>query len=427
MKRQRSALAIALRVVVIALASIGTVLYTGGYFPGGLVLLAAGPTYLGCVYVSAGADGVRKRLVAFARDLGTPLVAIAIALLIGAIVLVATGFNPLVAYGALFHGALVRNWHISVLNASPVIFTALSVAFAFKAGLFNIGAEGQYYVGAMAAAWIGLYLPFPAIVSIPIVIAFAAIMGAAWNLIPAFLKVRTGAHEVITTMMLAHTARFLSNLFIRANGGDPANSPHPYRTTEINVNTELPRFQQFMPEANFRAHTGILLAIVVALLVHYILTKTRVGFAIRAVGHNKDAARAQGISVAKITAVALLGAGALSALAGVNQVNGLEHRLLQDLQANFGWNGISVALLAGGNPIAIIFTGFLWGALDAGGQFMQRTTQITGSIVEMIKGLILFLIVARRHLFVIVSAWWSTRRRGVRAIERPAMGYPRER
>lgn len=409
MNQQRSALAVTLRVAIIVLAVIGTVLYTGGYFWGGLVLLASGLAYLGYVFVSHGAAGVRKRLATAAQELVTPLVAIFIALLIGAVVLVATGFNPLVAYGALFHGALIRNWHISVLNASPVILTALSVAFAFKAGLFNIGAEGQYYVGAMAAAWISLYLPFPAIISIPIVIVFAAAMGAAWNIVPALLKVRTGAHEVITTMMLAHTARFLSNLFIRANGGDPANSTHPYRTTPINLNTEFPRFQQFMPEANFRAHTGILLAIAVALLVHFVLTRTRIGFEIRAVGQNKDAARAQGISVAKITFVALLGAGALSALAGVNQVNGLEHRLLQDLQANFGWNGISVALLAGGNPIAIIFTGLLWGALDAGGQFMQRTTQITGSIVEMIKGLILFLIVARRHLFSIVRIWWLSR------------------
>ena len=185
---------------------------------------------------------------------------------------------------------------------------------------------------------------------------------------------------------------------------------HPCVTWEILPNNFLPRFQQFLPQANYRVHTGILIAIVVALLIHYILYYTSWGFEIRAVGENKDAARAQGISVGKNIFRALLIAGFLAGLAGFNQVNGLDHRLFENLQAGYGWNGISVALLAGGNPIGVVFTGLLWGVLDAGGQFMARTTQTPSAIVEIVKGTILFLVVAR-YIYTAIGNWRRKRQR----------------
>mgnify|MGYP006295304583 FL=1 len=401
----------------LVLGTVGSVLWLGAtmsrgetyYFWGVWLIVAAIGVYLWRYYLINGSQELRGLVLHSARRMAVPMMGVFIAIVIGAVLMLVTGYNPIEAYGAMFFGGLVRNWHITVLNAAPLIFTALSVAFAFKAGLFNIGAEGQYYLGAMAAAWFGIRLGLPAFISIPLIFVFAGLFGAAWNVVPAFLKVRTGAHEVITTMMLAHTARYLSPVFIRANGGDPATSTHPYVTTEILPNNFLPRFQQFLPQANYRVHTGIIIAIVVALIIHYILYHTSMGFEIRAVGENKDAARAQGISVGKNIFRALLVAGFLAALAGFNQVNGLDHRLFENLQAGYGWNGISVALLAGGNPIGVVFTGLLWGMLDAGGQFMARTTQTPSAIVEIVKGTILFLVVAR-DIYTAIGNWRRRRR-----------------
>ncbi len=406
-----------LGVVTIALGVIGAVLWLGAtfrsdetfYFWGIWLIAAAMGVFLLRYALENGTDELLVLVRRSARSMVVPVLGILVAIVIGGVLMLITGYDPFVAYRALFYGGLVRNWHISVLNAAPLIFTALSVAFAFKAGLFNIGAEGQYYLGAMGATWLSLNLGLPGILSIPMIFVFAALMGAAWNIVPAFLKVKTGAHEVITTMMLAHTARYLSPVFIRATGGDPATSSHPYVTFEILESAKLPRFQMFMQNANYRVHTGIILAILVALGIHFLLFHTRIGFEIRAVGENKDAARAQGISVGKNIFRALLIAGGLAALAGFNQVNGLDHRLFENLQAGYGWNGISVALLAGGNPIGVVFTGLLWGMLDAGGQFMSRTTQTPSAIVEIVKGIILFLVVAK-YIYTAATQWWKRRR-----------------
>jgi len=381
--------------IVIILGIIGTTLYMGSAFSGLFFLLAAVVLYVFFQWYMEGKQAVRELLIGGAKRLMVPVIGIILAILIGAVVMLASGYDPINAYKALFYGAFVRNWHISVLNAAPLLFTGLSVALAFHAGLFNIGAEGQYYIGAMAATWLGLTIKLPPYLSLVLIFILSGMLASAWNIVPAVLKVRTGAHEVITTMMLAHVARYLSPIFIRANGGDPSTSTHAYVTNQLPESNWLPRFNVFIPDANYRLHTGILVAIVVAILVYYLLYYTRIGFEIRAVGQNKDAARAQGISIGKNILLALLFAGFLAGLAGVNQVVGLDHKLYENLSAGYGWNGISVALLAGSHPIGVIFTSLLWGALDAGGQYMSRVTQTSNSIVEIIKGIMLFLVVAR--------------------------------
>lgn len=392
---QNKNLKIALIVLILATGIIGTVLYMASYFSGLLLIAAALVLYYFYRRVGEGREVAGLWAKSFVKKLYIPVIGIVAAILIGALIMLATGYDPIRAYKALFYGGFVKNWHISVLNAVPLIFTGLSIAFAFQAGLFNIGAEGQFYIGSMAATWLGIRLGMPPLISILLMFVIAGAAAAAYNIIPAFLKVKTGAHEVITTMMLAHTAKFLSPIFIRANGGDPATSSHAYVTDAIRESNFLPMFKSFLPNANYRLHIGILIAIAVALLVYYILYYTRIGYEVRAVGQNKNAARAQGISIGKNIMIALLVAGFLSGLAGVNQVAGLDHKMFENLNAGYGWNGISVALLAANNPIGVIFTSILWGALDAGGQYMTRTTQIPASIVEIVKGIILFLIVAK--------------------------------
>ncbi|MGM0431783.1 MAG: ABC transporter permease [Spirochaetota bacterium] len=409
-----------LRSVTVVLGAVGLVLYFGGYFWGGLILIAALIAVAVEKGLSSGGQSLSAALKSAGKRLTIPLLGLLLALIIGMIIMLITGFNPIESYRALFYGGLIRNWSVSVLNATPLIFTGLSVAFAFQAGLFNIGAEGQYYIGAMAATFLGLTLDLPLLVTVVLIFILGGAASAAWNFVPALLKVKTGAHEVITTMMLAHTARYLSPVFIRAFGGDPATSTHAYVTDTLPQSSWLPNFKTFLPEANYRLNIGILIGILFALGVYYILYKTRIGFEIRAVGHNKEAARAQGISVGKNIFRALLGAGALSGTAGIVQVIGLDHKLFLNLEGGYGWNGIAVALLASNNPIGVIFTALLWGVLDAGGQYMVRVTDTPNSIVEIIKGIILFLIVARY-----IYTYWGDRirrkrRRGAEERDRSA-------
>ncbi|HUV08576.1 MAG TPA: ABC transporter permease [Spirochaetia bacterium] len=377
------------------LAVVGTVLAVASYFYGLLFILAAVVLLFLYRLKTVDRETYNRQMRQFLMNLAIPLLGIAIAIIIGGVIMALTGYDPITAYAALFYGGFVRNWHVSILNSVPLIFTGLSVAFAFKAGLFNIGAEGQYYVGAMVAAYLGITMNLPPFFSIMIIFFVSGLVAAAYNFIPALLKVKTGAHEVITTMMFAHIARFSSSIFIRAMGGSPDTSKHPYVTDPILESNWLPMFNSFLPKANYRLHMGILAGILMALFVYYVLFYTKFGFEIRAVGHNPLAAKAQGISSGKNIFRALLFAGFLSGLAGFNQVLGLDHKLFENLSAGYGWNGISVALLASNHPIGVVFTSILWGALDAGGQYMARTQQTPNSIVEIIKGIILFLVVAR--------------------------------
>jgi len=389
----------ATRICTVLLLVVGTVLFLGSRHIGLVFLVAAAALWLVGEVLKHG----KKRLIELSRrglkTIRLPFVGSILAFVIGGILLLITGYQPLASLGAMIYGGLIKNWHISILNAVPIIFTALSITIAFKGGLFNIGAEGQYYIGTMAATWLGIRFDLPSLIVIPLIFIIGGASGAAYNAIPAVLKVKTGAHEVVTTMMFAYIARTLSSLFIRFNGGDPAVSTHAYITDPISESAWLATFKSFFPEANYRLHIGILIAVIAALVVHHILYRTRLGFEIRAVGHNSAAAQTQGIAVGRIILITMLLAGALAAFAGVTQVLGLDHKMFGNLNAGYGWNGIAVALLAGNSPIGVVFCALFWGALDAGGQYMSRTLQTPTSIVEIVKGLILFLILAR-YLFM---------------------------
>ena len=383
-----------LTVLIILLGSAGLVLWFAAYFWGLLLLGGAGMLFYLMRRVGQNRETARGDLQKLLRNLFIPVAGIVAAIIIGAVLMAVTGYNPFEAYRALFYGGFVKSWHVSVLNATPLIFTGLSVAFAFKAGLFNIGAEGQYYVGAMAATFLGIYLKMPGILVIPLIFLISGAVAGAYNYIPALLKVRTGAHEVITTMMFAHIARYLSNVFIRNFGGNPETSSHPYVTWPIQDRAWLPRFQQFLPEANYRLHIGF--------LSEYSWPFSSTIFCITPNSDSRsapsgrtrwqpDPGNFRGHKHLSCPAVCRL----FSGVRGGGPGHRVRPQTVQNLSAGYGWNGISVALLASNNPIGVVFTAILWGSLDAGGQYMSRTVQTPNSIVEIIKGIILFLVVAR--------------------------------
>ncbi len=273
--------------VIVGIAGIS--MYFASIFSGILLILAAPVIYYLYRGLSTDLKTVKGEIFPILKNLLIPLIGIAAAIIIGALIMTLTGYNAIKAYKALFYGGFIKNWSISILNATPLIFTGLSIAFAFKAGLFNIGAEGQYYVGAMVAAFLGITLNLPPVISILLIFIIGGFFAAAYNFIPALLKVKTGAHEVITTMMFAHIARYLSSIFVRGMGGDSA-GPHPYVTDPILKTNWLFVFKSIFPSASYRLHIGILIGIAMALLVNYILYRTVFGYEIRAIGQNKDAA-----------------------------------------------------------------------------------------------------------------------------------------
>ncbi len=374
--------------------TLGVILYLSSHFIG-LPMLIVGIGFIYLIQYKNNKKKAIQSLKSLGKALFIPFIGLVVSLIIVSIILISTGYNPLMTLKTLIYGGFIKSWHSTVLNATPLIFTGLAIGFAFNAGLFNIGAQGQYYVGTAVATAIGIYLPMPSIILIVIAYVVSMLLSASYNIIPAYLKIKTGAHEVITTMMFAQIASSLSGWWVNLMGGeDPV---HKYKTDKISTDAWLMKLKDLVPldHINYRLNVGILVAILTAFVCYFILYKTTLGFKIRAVGHNKDGAKAQGIKVNKIIFVTLLISGALAGMSGVTQVLGLEHRMTYDLSSSYGWDGISVALLASGNPIGIIFSAFLWGGIDSGGQYLERVTDIHKSIVEIMKGLILFFVVAR--------------------------------
>lgn len=274
----------------------------------------------------------------------------------------------------------------TVVTATPLILVGLSVALGFRAGLFNIGAEGQMNMGALAASAAGFsltWLPGPIHLLVMVLAGFAG--GAAWGAIPGFLKAKTGAHEVITTIMLNFIAvslvlYLLSTSFFRQQA-EPVAKP---------VVVTFPH----LLGASLRVHLGIFVAIAVALAVGWLLNRTTAGFEFRAVGANAEAARAAGMSPTRTTIVVMTLAGGLSGLAGANQLASVTPSLLPGFASGLGFDGIAIALLGRSKPSGVVAAAFLFGALRAGGRSMQAITQTPIDIITVIQALVIAFVAA---------------------------------
>jgi general nucleoside transport system permease protein len=351
------------------------------------------------------------RVAAVLRELAVPVVSVAIAVIIGSIIMLLAGFDPVAAYSAMIKGAFGggRQTGETLLRSTPLIFTGLAVAYGFRAGLFNIGAEGQLFMGGLSAAFLGIALAgLPRPLNIVIMIVAGAAIGAAWAFIPALLKAKVGAHEVITTMMFSYIARYLVSWLVtgplKAEGQIP-------QTERLPVESTLPKLHEMLEFlVPSRVHLGFVLAVLIAMVVWWVLKYTALGYESRAVGLNPWASETGGISVSATTIKALCISGALAGLAGVTEVMGVHLRLFDQFSAGFGFTGIAVALLAKNNPIGVIPAAILFGALSAGGGTMQLEADVPQKVILIIQALIIFLVAAEQ-----ISRWilGRTVRRGV--------------
>ena len=317
------------------------------------------------------------------------LIAIFIALLVGAFVLLASGFNPIQAYGALIIGAFgtVNGIGQTLSQATPIIFTALAFLFAFKAGLFNIGAEGQLLIGALAAALIGIFLNgLPSIIHIPLALIAGAFFGGLWALIPAILKTELGAHEVITTMMLTYVATYFTGYLVNDVFKEPG---WVAQTPQIATSAELPRL---LPPTQLSG--SIIIGLILVFLTYYTLNKTVLGYKIRAIGLNPLAAENGGINVKKGLIISLIISGALAGLGGAGEILGVHKRYIDGFSPGYGWDGLAVALIGGLDPIGALLASLLFGILRSGGMTMNRITGVPIDIITILQALIILFVAA---------------------------------
>lgn len=327
-----------------------------------------------------------------------PALAVFTALLIGGVIIMLTGSSlaeTLDAYKALLQGSVgsLRAISQTLTEATPLIFTGLAVALAFRAGLFNIGGEGQLLMGGMLAVLAGFtFTGLPWFIHLPIAILAGIIGGAIWGFIPGLLKAKTGAHEVIVTIMLNYIAYRLvdyllkSTLFQREGRNDPISK-------NIEDSAQLPALLKWLDPAA-TLHLGLFIAIGAAVFIWWLLFRTSTGFEFRAVGANPSAARYAGMSVTKVYILVMTISGALAGLAGTGQVLGLLDRASPGFSAGLGFDGIAVALLGRSNPIGVMAAAVLFGGLNAGGQYMQANADVGVDLISVIQALIIILVAA---------------------------------
>lgn len=341
----------------------------------------------------------------------TPLIALIFALLVGAIVILLIGENPFFVYKTLFINAIANRdgWGNVLFRATPLIFTGLTVAFAFRCGLFNIGGEGQMYIGTFFATWVGFtFTNLPAILLIPLCILAAAAGGALWAAVPGILKAKTGVHEVIVTIMMNWIASSLTFFLVLKFKAPPTPAmiaagvkqmiPH---TSEIAKAARLPRLYPIFKFLNInfpdynQVNISFLIAIGTAILAYYILWKTNLGYEIRAVGYSPLAAEYGGISVGKNIILAMMISGAFAGLVVTNEVMSFKYRWRQELFTGLGFNGIAVALLGKNHPLGVVLSAILFGILNYGGAIVNIFTEgrIPRELIMVLQAVIVIFVV----------------------------------
>ena len=284
----------------------------------------------------------------------------------------------------------VRPLSETLVAATPLIFTGLAIAVSFRSGVFNIGGDGQFVLGALGATATALIMRgLPAPIILVAALAAGIVFGAAWGFIPGFLKARTGAHEVITTIMLNYVALQIVQLSLRTDFMRPPTGSEP-----ISKVIDFVRVPALLPLPGLRLHWGFVVALVVAALVSYFLFRTTKGFELRTAGLNLTAARYAGMSAGGSIILAMVVSGALAGLGGAFQVLGTVTQMSNDIDAGYGWTAIALALLGGTRPGGVVVAALLFGALNNGGHEMQIETSIPLDLLVFIQALVIMFVAA---------------------------------
>jgi simple sugar transport system permease protein len=318
---------------------------------------------------------------------GTPVFTVLAALTVSALALVALGVNPVAAYGVMFGETVTTNFGISqtLIRAVPLVLTGLAVYLPLRAGLWNIGAEGQLYLGAIAGTWIGLNVSAPSVVLLPLMLLGAGVAGGLWGLIPGLLRARRGINEIIVTLMLTFVGTELAGYLVRGPmRGGAGNFP---------VSEMLPAGAQ-LPSLG-SVHLGVIVALLAAVAIRILVGRTTTGYEVTVTGSNADAAEHAGVNVEWVYVFVLVVGGMLAGLAGAIEIMGVQTRLRAGFSPGYGFTAIPIALLGRRGALRVVLAGLFFAVLFVGGSSMELAFGVPAALVEVIQALvILFLITA---------------------------------
>jgi general nucleoside transport system permease protein len=329
------------------------------------------------------------------KNILTPIIAVLLGIIVGTIIMLASGYNPVAAFTALWNGAFGDIYYIGevVRQFTPYILAGLAVAFAFRVGLFNIGVEGQFLVGWLAAVWVGVAFELPRIIHLPLAILAAIVAGAIWAFIPGLLKARFRVHEVIVTIMMNYVALHVSNLTDRGDNSGPIHKTATLRSSWLESLTDFSRL-----------HWGILLAIIACIIMWFLLERTTRGFELRSVGFNQHAAQYAGMNVNKNIILSMVISGAFAGLAGAMEGLGtFEYAAVKGGFSGVGFDGIAVALLGGNTALGVFFAAILFGVLKVGALNMPLEAGVPNELVDIIIALIVFFVASSYFIRVFLD------------------------
>lgn len=366
------------------------------------------------------------------RPVASALMAILLGFVVAAVILALAGYDPFATFGTLLYGSLGKPKYITnvIIKATPILLTGVAVAFAFQTGLFNIGAEGQYIAGTIVATIVGITVDLPGPLEVPLVVISGALGGALVGAFIGFLKAKFGIHEVITSIMCNWIMLYLCNFVVSLDAFHKPNSNSAYPINSSGYTMILPDWKvsdegieyliarPWLRDVLLKTdlNLGFVAAVLVAILVGVLLARTKLGYELRAVGLNKDAARFSGIGVEKSIVVCMLISGAICGLAGALNITGIApHTIsLLKVQEGYGFNGLSVAFIAGCSTIGCIPASLLFSGLIYGGMTVQQTLGVPSEIISIMIGIIVFF-TALPSLAKQIAAWLE--RRGATAEE----------
>lgn len=341
----------------------------------------------------------RSRISAAVRSLGAPLVGASIGLLFGAILIWLAGDDPRTAYGVMLEGAFggTRQITETILKAAPLLIMGLGLTVAFRSKMWNIGGEGQYFMGALAGFIVGHAFQdsLPAGLLIPLMLLASMLGGAIWAGIAVLLKIRFGISEIITTIML----NFIAEFFILYLAREPMKDPESFlpQTAALHGAARLPTI------LGTRVHGGVIIAVLLVPIVYFLLWKMPLGFRIRAIGSNQTVAKYAGMNVIVGLSFAMMFSGALAGLTGAIEVSALHTRLQDGISGGYGFTGILVALLGRLHPVGVLISAFFFAALSNGAQTMHGIYGLPISLAQVIQGLIVLFVLAADAL---ARRWW---------------------
>jgi general nucleoside transport system permease protein len=317
-----------------------------------------------------------------------PVLAIAIALFISWVLLIIAGYDANKAFVQLYMASFrnLRAVGNSIMKTTPLIFTGVAIAYGFRGNVFNIGAEGQFILGAITASWAGVTFGYlPPLLLVPFILILAGASGALWAFIPGFLKVKMQVSEIITTIMFNYIAIRLLGYLVKGPLKE-AGQTAP-QTAKISANAMLP---DIIPKTTL--HAGFLIAVVLAIVIWYILFQTKLGFEVRATGLNPLGAKTSGVAVEKIGISTMLISGCIAGMGGSVELLGVANRLYEGFNTGIGYTAIAVSLLAASNPLGVLFSAYVFGVLNVGSGALQRMAGISSTFVNVTQGIIILFI-----------------------------------